>query len=407
MQVHTPITIKTVGDVLCASALDLLHRRDPFTKQTPSPVTASSAPTPTPPSTAMSPGDAAEHRRTRRCTPTGLRPIDEALFCAYRMESEGDVLRQLRQRGPTTLTEQFRRLCGSLSLHHVRLAEFTFLCAAVLQCSVQQHDCEVVFAFLRAERNSSGGISVAQLLPRLRTLFEPLEVLCALQLKCLLETHRLDYCDVSLNELDKAVEGLRSQIHDAALAHNVAVQWGTLGEELRRLQANGAVPVPTLRLLTRRSARALRAAVRALRWDGTVKHRPGSDSASESDVDAPEPVRAFDAGRLHPCTGSVPGSRPASAPSPTALLSAVATAYQQRLATRARHAASPSRAAGGGAGRGGDSGSPAWASVQSSSRNSTWRAPESSADPTHPRFTADLYAVLPTSRSRPASRLAA
>ncbi|KAK7198523.1 hypothetical protein NESM_000814000 [Novymonas esmeraldas] len=408
LQLRRPNSATTVAEVLRSSTADRRCgarrlRSAGAARSAPATVTPAPPPPlmtpPTPPSPHLTAGG---RRRGRGHHPASSartrRPVDEALFCAHRMESEDDVLRQLRACGPVELMESFQVLCSSLSLHNVRLAEFTFLCAAVVQCPVQPRDCEVVFAFLRAERTSGGGISVAQLLPRLRTLFEPMEVLCALQLKCLLETHRLDQCHVSLVELESAVAGLRSLLRGSPLDGAVATQWSQLLEELQRLQVLYAVPVPTVRLLVRRSARALRSAVRALGWDGKVRKRLMREGDDDStDPTARGPVRAFDASRLAAYTQDDETSHHAGAPDhSSALLSAVTAAYRHRLDARVKPPVAADAV-----------GAALWATVRTASRVSAWRSPKSAADPTHPRFTADLYAVVPASPSRAAARLAA
>ncbi|CBZ25004.1 hypothetical protein, unknown function [Leishmania mexicana MHOM/GT/2001/U1103] len=310
------------------------------------------------------------------------------------MESQADVLRQLRAHGLAMLTKDFGALCSSLSLHSIRVEEFTYLCAAVLQCDLQPRDCEVVFAFLRAERASGGGMSVTHLLERLRTLFEPLEVVCALQLKCLLETRRLDYCNVSLNELKKAEAGLRSLLVDDPLDLEVGAQWEHLEDELQRLHLRFAVPVPTFRLLVRRSARALRSAVRALGWDGKIQRRLWQEEDEEPSNDGvQEPLRAFDLGGLRTCTVKEICNEGGVQDRSTAVLSAVAKLYHHRLTLGAQSLAAAERL------------HPALgATVRTASRVSSLSSPKSAADLTHPRFRADLYAVFPDAPSCTAAR---
>ncbi|CAG9571333.1 hypothetical protein LMJF_14_1380 [Leishmania major strain Friedlin] len=310
------------------------------------------------------------------------------------MESQADVLRQLRAHGLAMLVKDFQTLCSSLSLHNIRVEEFTFLCAAVLQCDLQPRDCEVVFAFLRAERASGGGISVSHLLERLRTLFEPLEVVCALQLKCLLETRQLDYCNVSLNELQRAEAGLRSLLVDHPLDIEVGAQWEHLEDELQRLHVRFSVPVPTFRLLVRRSARALRSAVRALGWDGKIQRRLWQEEGEEPrDDGVQEPLRAFDAGGLSTCTVDEICNEGGVQDRSAAVFSAVAKLYHHRLALGAQSLVAAERL-----------GPALGANVRAASRVPSLTLPNSAADPTHPRFKADLYAVSPDALSCTAAR---
>ncbi|KAG5483815.1 hypothetical protein LSCM4_04970 [Leishmania orientalis] len=403
MQARLPSGSKTVGDVLCISA----RRQRSCTEHSQCgtvplfPRDASATPPQQPPlPPATRPGKPRRasviHHRSQRSR-SSHRPVDEALFCALRMESEGDVLRQLRAHGLIALVRDFRTLCSSLSLHNVGVEDFTFLCASVLQCQVKPHDCEVVFAFLRAERASGGYISVAHLLQRLRTLFEPIEVLCALQLKCLLETCRLDYCNVSLIELEKAEAGLRSLLVGGPLDREVGAQWAHLGDELRRMQVNFAVPVPTFRLLVRRSARALQSAVHALGWDGKIRRKlPQENDEELSDDKEQESLRAFDISHLTLCTVDELCNEDGEHDRNATLLSTVATMYYRRLAARAESVVA-----------GDQLGSAPRAAMRGANCVSAVSSPSSVADLSHPRFTADLYAVLPTSQSCSATKLVA
>ncbi|TPP46329.1 hypothetical protein CGC21_5140 [Leishmania donovani] len=394
MHARRPAGTKTVGDVLCHSASDKLsgakkprygsvrlfsHDASAFRQQQPV--------QPSTPREGKPRRAAVIQRRNQRSRSAGSgasrRPVDEALFCALRMESQADVLRQLRAHGLAMLVKDFRTLCSSLSLHNIRVEEFTFLCAAVLQCDLRPRDCEVVFAFLRAERAWGGGISVAHLLERLRTLFEPLEVVCALQLKCLLETRRLDNCNVSLNELQKAEAGLRSLLVDDPLDIEVGAQWEHLEAELQRLHVRFSVPVPTFRSLVRRSARAVRSAVRSLGWDGKIqRHLWQEEDEEPRDDGVQEPLHAFDVGSLSKCTVDEICNEGGVQDKSAAVLSAVEKLYHHRLALGAQSLVAAERL-----------GLALGANVRAASRVSSFSSPNSAADPTHPRFKADLYAV--------------
>ncbi|CAJ1020334.1 hypothetical protein Q4I32_002254 [Leishmania shawi] len=408
MQTRYPAGTKTVGDVLWFSASDTLSGAEqprngtarlvpPDMSDLP-PRQLALLPTPQPHKPRLT---AVVHRRSQHSSSvrstSSRRPLDEALFCALIMESEAEVLRRLRAHGLAALMDDFQTVCSNLSLHNVRSEEFTFMCAAVLQCPVRPRDGEIVFAFLRGNRTPGGGISVVELLERLRTLFEPLEVLCALQLKCLLETRRLDYCNVALNELERAGAGLRSLLINNPLRDKVDAEWERLVAELLRLQVHFAVPVPTFRLLVRRSARALRSVVRALGWDGKIRWRlcrEGEDEVSDDGVQ--EPLRAFDVSRLTACTVLDLCNEAGVQDSGTALLSAVTKTYNRGLTIRTK---SPVAAEGL---------SPALrATVRATRHASPFGSPNSAADPTHPRFKADLYAVLPASPSCTAARMTA
>ncbi|KAG5509475.1 hypothetical protein JKF63_06786 [Porcisia hertigi] len=340
-----------------------------------------------------------EHSRFTRFARGGSsrRPVDEAIFCALRMDREANVLLRLRECGLDALMEAFRTLCSSLSLRNVRVEEFVFLCAAVLKCEVHPRDCEVVFAFLRAERLSTGGISVAHLLQRLRTLFEPLEVLCALQLKCLLETHRLDHCNVSLQEVETAKDGLCSLIMDDKLNREVAAQWEQVNSELQRLHTDFAVPVPTFRFLVRCCGCALSSAVRTLGWDGKIQRPfwPEEDEAVD-DEGVLKPFRAFDAGRLATCTVEELCTETGVQDKNAALLSVIAKMYYRRVDARGKAPVAAEKLE-----------STQRSPVRDTNCLSAWRSRSSPADPTHPRFTADLYAVFPTSPSQSVPKMAA
>ncbi|GET87171.1 hypothetical protein, unknown function [Leishmania tarentolae] len=382
---------KTVGDVLGISASDMLrdtkqprcgsvrllpHKPPAFLQK---PLQRSTA------QADKSHRGATRPRRNRSAgSGTSRRPLDEALFCALRMESQADVLRRLRAHGKATLIEDFRTLCRSISLQNIRAEDFTFLCTAVLQCDLKPLDCEVVFAYLRAERTSCGGISVPHLLERLGTLFEPIEVACALQLKCFLETRTLDSCTVSLNELERAEAGLRSLLVDESFIVEVGPQWEKLEDELQRLQVQFAVPVPTFRLLVRRSARALQSAVRALGWDGKIQRPLWQEEHDVANDDAAqEPLSAFQVGRLSTCTLHRIDNEGDLHDRSTVVLSAVTKLYHHRLALGA-HSLVAAEPLGTALGK----------TVQAATGVSSLRSRNSEADPTHPRFTADLYAIV-------------
>ncbi|KAG5483388.1 hypothetical protein LSCM1_04936 [Leishmania martiniquensis] len=402
MHVRFPSCTKTVGDVLCFSSRGQ-HSGTERPQCRPLqgvPLKAPAMPPPPPPLLPTPwPGKARRaavvHEPSQRSR-SSYRPVDEALFCALRMESEGDVLRQLRAYGLAKLIKDFRALCSSLSLHNLGVEDFTFLCASVLQCQVQPHGCEVVFDFLRGERTSGGCISVVQLLERLRTLFEPIEVLYALQLKCLLETSRLDDCNLSFSELEKAEAGLRSLLVDTPRDREVGAQCEHLGDELRRMQLNFSVPVPTFRLLVRLSARALQSAVHALGWDGKMRRHLPQEDDEFSDDKSQEPLRAFDISRITACTLDEVCNESGFQDRNVALLSAVAKLYHRRLAGRAESGVVTEQL-----------GSAPRTTARAESFVSAVSPSSSKADPAHPRFTADVYAVLPTLQSSSATNMVA
>lgn len=300
------------------------------------------------------------------------------------MEGENTVAAQLRQLGPARLTSDFRSLCSRLSMHHVTAAQFTFLCAAVLNGAVAQRDCEVVFAFLRTEQGA-GSLDVADLLSRLRTLFVSPDVLCALQLKRMLETNALSECTVSLDELQKALAGLNRLLESDAAREQLNLQWRALQAELTRIHVQYAVLVPTFRVAARRIAPVLCAVVQALHWDGTW----GQEDSEDGETGEAEVVDGDDMS-LRPATGTCSpqtfGAGPllAAADSPSALLSGVTALYRQRWADR--DAAAQALAAGqfgGGFG----------AASRREARRSTWRASNSTVDATNPHFIADVYST--------------
>ncbi|KPI83937.1 hypothetical protein ABL78_7017 [Leptomonas seymouri] len=301
------------------------------------------------------------------------RPVDEALFCALRMEGEDTVAAQLRKLGPERLISSFRSLCSRLSMHHVTAAQFTFLCAAVLNTAVSQRDCEVVFAFLRTERGA-GSLDVADLLLRLRTLFASPDILCALQLKRMLETNALNEYSVSMDELHKTFAGLHRLIEPGALKSQVSAQWESLEEELSRIQVQYAVLVSTFRVAARRLTPSVCAIVQSLEWDGTWKEAE-SEPLTSSPTCAPA-TPTPDVGRMLPF--EVP---PESQP---AILSAVTKRYRQRLSEQdsASPAATPGQPSSG----------PGF-TARRAVRHSTWRTSSSAVDPTNPHFIADVYAT--------------
>lgn len=311
------------------------------------------------------------------------RPVDEALFCALRMEGEGTVAAQLRRLGPERLTSDFRSLCSRLSMHHVTAAQFTFLCAAVLGATVSQQDCEVVFAFLRMEQGA-GSLDVADLLLRLRTLFVSPDVLCALQLKRTLDANALSECTVSIDELQKAYAGLQRLLEPGAVQRQVAQQWRSLHRELLRIHVRYAVLVTTFCAVARRLAPALCAVVHALHWDGTWSEEwmgesvapslASSSPSAHSPVAADPPMKAK---RCPPLVASAAASH-------TALLSAVTDVYRRRWAERETSARAIAA---------GECGGPFGAASRRASRRPSWRASRSAVDVTSRDFVADVYAT--------------
>jgi hypothetical protein len=308
------------------------------------------------------------------------RPVDEALFCAVRMESENAVASQLRQLGPERLTRDFRSLCSRLSMHHVTSAQFTFLCAAVLNAPVSQRDCEVVFAFLRAEEGV-GSLDAVDLLSRLRTLFVSPDVLCALQLKRMLETNALSECTVSLDELQKAYVGVQSLLESGAMKDELELQWHTLHSELCRIHVQFAVLVTTFRTAARRLAPTLCTVLDFLSWDGTWgDHQQVTDTLSSPccSVSSSSALQwaAVSAPTLH-ALPTLPSVEPAE--SHAALLFTVTELYRRRLAAQALAAGQLN----GGFG----------AAARRAARRPTCRASSSAVDATNPHFLADAYAT--------------
>ncbi|KPA77367.1 hypothetical protein ABB37_07238 [Leptomonas pyrrhocoris] len=328
-----------------------------------------------PPSSPPCEGAAPHETHKTRLLQRTRRPVDEALFCALRMEGEGTVAAQLRQLGPERLTSDFRLFCCRLSMHNVTAAQFTFLCAAVLNAAVSQRDCEVVFAFLRTEQGV-GSLDVAELLSRLRTLFVSSDVLYALQLKRMLETNALSECAVSMDELQKAFAGLQRLLEPSTVERQVSLQLKTLYAELSRIHAQYAVLVPTFRAEARRLAPALCAVVQSLGWDGAWEDEKKSVALSTTSGAATAATPSAEAA----CTSPVA----VTATSPTVVLSTVTELYRQRLA--AQETAEQAREAGR---FGGSFGAAACRAI----RHSAWRTSDSVVDVTNPHFLADAYAT--------------